>query len=358
MIGLESGIPGSARVRRAADGTWHVTQRALPGAQDNNHNPAWLLVRNTGREATVRLHVRWAEFRWMGYRRFAYLLRGTRWEAIQGVTTPRETHYEFAAPTGDTWFGTIPWYDNEAAARFIRAMLRRGKDLCRAHSIGTTAEGRDIPCLTVADPSFAGPKRNVVLLTRIHANETSGSFAFESIGRWLVGPEAPPALLRRCAFHVVPVANPDGVAHGIKLTRPGPADRFDMERGAMTSDDPAITAVREAVLAWRPALLLDYHTYLFSPAFLYTYDRALALRMLSELLADAPQRDGASSWLTHIPASAPGRDGLRGHCHRTFGTHVLVTELPWYGGRLPPEIAAQGLQFFQAALRATGLTAR
>lgn len=357
MICLENGIPGSVRLRRVDEVTWHVTQRALPGEQDNNHNPAWLRVRNTGSATTVRLRLRWAEFRWMGYRRFGCLLRGTRWEAIRGVTTPRETHYEFTAPAGDSWFGSVPWYDNDAAARFLRAMLRRGRQLCRAHSIGTTAEGRDIPCLTVTDPSSAGRKRNVVLLTRVHANESSGSFAFEEIGRWLTGPEASRELLRRCCFHLVPVANPDGVAHGIKLTHTGPAERFDMERGSMTSDDPSIAAVRQAVLGWKPSVLLDYHTYLFSPPFLYTFDRALALRMLSELLAAQPP-DSAANWLTHIPAPTPGSDGLRGHCRRAFGTQVLVTELPWYGGRLPSEIAAQGLRFFQAALRATGLTAR
>ena len=59
-----------------------------------------------------------------------------------------------------------------------------------------------------------------------------------------------------------------GVANGIKLTRMGPVDEYDMVRGGMTSADPTIVALREELFSLQPACLISHHSYLWSVPFL------------------------------------------------------------------------------------------
>ena len=236
-------IPGANTIERVAKNEWLVVQRHYGDGLDNAQNPSWLSGQNAGAPVKVRIRIRWAEFRWMGLRKNIYLQRGKSYTLVQGQSTPTESVYEFTLPSGASRFGPAPWYTNEDAARFIKRLTRRSP-ACAARSIGKTAEGRDIPCLTI---DFGGrpAKKNVVITGRIHAFETAGSWAVEGAADYLLSPGVPKAWLDRYAFHLFPTINPDGVANGLKQTRLGPVQLYDMEQGGVASDDPTIRAFRD-----------------------------------------------------------------------------------------------------------------
>ncbi|MDD5677415.1 MAG: M14 family zinc carboxypeptidase [Kiritimatiellae bacterium] len=348
---LTDAIGGTVRIARLGSLEWRVTQRFLGSEHDNAQNATWLRLDNAGRCATVRVRIRWADSRHMFARRLAYVRQNGVYQVVTGQTTPTASIYEFAARRGRSFFGPCPWYTNEDANRFLEAICRQSR-LCTRRSIGSTAEGREIPCLTIGAAGDQ-PRRNVVIMARLHANETAGSFAVEAIARYLIGSRAARAWFKWFRFHIFPVVNPDGVANGLKLTRMGPVEQFDMERGGMISDDPTIRGLRTAVRALRPAVLLDYHSYLIRPPMLLAFDKRLLLRVLDILLAQKMDALNQSSyWYTyHSMRYRP--ESLRCYCHRHFGTSVLVTEIPWAHDRLPADIGRLGVRVFKALMAAT-----
>ena len=341
-------IGGAVRIRRLRPRVWSVVQRSVGDEHDNNHAGTWLRITNHGPAVRIGIHLKWAEFRWMALRKLGYLKQGRRYRVIRGCTTPTKTVYEFSVPRGTSHFGGVPWYSNEDADRFFVAMRRRSPE-CEVRTIGASAEGREIRCLTMAGRPGRRARKNVVILARMHATETAGSFAVEATARHLLGPGASDAFLRDCTFHLFPVVNPDGVAHGIKLTQLGPVDRYDMERAAMTSGDPTVAALWGEVLSLRPHCLIDHHSYLFQAPMVYFLDRRVGFYVLQELIQEDPERKLFQSWAVHQSGALPGY--LRDHCHAQFNTTVMVTELPWQG-RLPSEVGELGVQITRAALRA------
>ena len=339
-------IGGTVSIRKTGKTEWTVIQRSYGPEHDNNHNPTWLHVENTGATAQICLHIKWAQFQWMGFRKFAYLKRGEKWEVITGQIGTTTTTYNFTAPRGALIFGVTPWYSNEDAEQFVQGMLKKS-DMCRGDSIGKSGEGRDILRLTIGKEG----RPNVVVLGREHANETSGSFAVESTANYLLSPASPKAWLKRYQFHFIPIVNPDGVAHGTKLTQPGPASEFDMVQGGMTSRDPTMVALRKEMIRLKPAALLMHHAYLFSSPFVGCFDKKIMMVALNVLL-ERNKRD-TLAWLVRI--TGPEKKTLRSYCHTKFGTVSFITELPWYG-RTPDEIRCMGVETFEAMMQAMART--
>ena len=339
-------IAQSVTIRCKAHNEWDVCQRHYGEEHDNNQNPTWLRIENAGRPARIRVRLRWAQFAWMSCRRHGYLKQGRRYSVITGRITPTETHYEFVAPAGTSWFGAFPWYTNEDADRFMKRMVRKSP-ACRVRSLGQSGEGRDIKCLTIESGSSRKTRPNVVVIGRMHATEPSGSFAVDGTGRFLLSDKAPRAWLRDYAFHLIPVVNPDGTANGLKLTRPGSALKYDMVKGGTTSDDPTIRALRDELHALRPACLVSHHCYLMSFPFLGFFETRAGLDMTEALVGHDAKT--TACWLLRKTGGEPRF--LRYDCYKRFGTTAIFTELPWQG-RLPREIESMGAQVFQALMHA------
>ena len=350
-VKLVSTVADTVTIRRIRGNEWHVTQRNFGDEHDNNQNVTWLRLENTGRAARVCVHLTWAEFRWMWQRRIAYVKHGRKYELITGETTPTETIHNFVVPHGESYFGAFPWYGNEDGDRFLKRMCRRSP-MCRIRTIGKTREGRDINCLTISGSAGRRKKENVVVVARIHANEASGSFAVEGTAKWLLGKRASADVFDRYVFHLIPIVNPDGVAHGIKLTRMGPVQKYDMVRGGMTSNDPTIKAVREELLSLRPACLISHHCYLLKTPFIGVFEKRVCLSMLGELLEDGSPTKSAV-WLVRLTAPEPAF--LRYQCFKRFNTTAAYTELPWQG-RLPRDIEKLGVDVFRAVIKAHSKT--
>ena len=77
--------------------------------------------------------------------------------------------------------------------------------------IGRTVTPKNLYGYKITDTAYAGPKRKIVLMSGVHANETLGNFTLEGLVNFLVSDELAAAQLRRYAeFYVYPMANPDG----------------------------------------------------------------------------------------------------------------------------------------------------
>jgi len=323
-----------------------VKQRNYGEEHDNNQNPTWLRVHNPGPARTVTVRLIWATFRWMGYRELGYVKQNGAYATIKGRLDPTATTYEFRAPRGESYFGAFPWYTNEDADRTVQSLCRRSP-MCAVRSIGATAEGRDLKCITIQQPGGRRKKANVVIFGRFHATEASSSFAVDGTARFILGKRAPEWLLQRYAFHLVPVANPDGTAHGLKLTRPGPVEKYDLVPGGLSSDDPTIRAIREEVRALRPAVFISHHCYQMPIPWLGVFDKRVGVKLL-DLLVDDKFRSSAS-WTVRF--TGPEHTTLRHYCHEHFRSTVVFTELPWQG-RLPSDIEELGREVFLATMTA------
>jgi len=342
-IRLRNTVPGTVTLRRRGRNAWTVTQRHFGPEHDNNHNVTWLRIDNPGSPAEIEIRLKWAEWGWMQLRKHGYLRVGRKFELLQGEINPTSTTYRFTAPSGESCFGSTPWYTNEDADRFLKRTERRSP-ACRVRSIGTTGEGREIRCLTI-DANPSDRKGNVLVIGREHAFESSGSFAVEATARFLLGKGAPTKWLRHYTFHLIPVINPDGVANGTKLTRMGPVKEFDLVQAALTSDDPTCKAVREEFFSLEPAVVLSHHTYLFHQPALVLLEKRIALAMLDSLISEDERE--YSTWYV-ARSQTPF---LKNECYRRFNTTVVATELPWLR-RLPRDIEKMGVDVFKAIMKA------
>ncbi len=100
--------------------------------------------------------------------------------------------------------------------RFVRELRRRAPGLVRVGSMGTSAEGRDLPVVVLSAHGAFTPaaarrlgRPIVMVVANIHAGEVEGKEAMQALMREMaLGPLRP--LLDQLTLVVVPIFNPDG----------------------------------------------------------------------------------------------------------------------------------------------------
>jgi hypothetical protein len=108
-----------------------------------------------------------------------------------------------------------------APSPWVSPTTSGGGDLIIGQSPGGTDDiGRSIAPKNlfgykITDPNYTGPKKKIVALSGVHANETLGNFTLEGLVDFLLSDDLVAAQLRRYAeFYVYPMANPDGRSAG------------------------------------------------------------------------------------------------------------------------------------------------
>lgn len=90
-------------------------------------------------------------------------------------------------------------------------MLVVGQSPGGTDDIGRTVTSKNLYGYKITDPNYTGPKKKIVTLSGVHANETLGNFTLEGLVDFLLSDDLEAAQLRRYAeFYVYPMANPDG----------------------------------------------------------------------------------------------------------------------------------------------------
>ena len=174
--------------------------------------------------------------------------------------------------------------DYSATAKYADVMgfvsqLDEKSDLVMVDTIATSAEGRAVPMLILANPMIKTledldeDRRMVVYFqANIHAGEVEGKEASLMLARDIVNGKFP-LILDRVVLLIVPNLNPDGnekistenrtrqngPEQGVGLRRNG--QWLDLNRDGMKMESPEIQGVVTKILnAWDPAITVDCHT--------------------------------------------------------------------------------------------------
>lgn len=337
----------SVRIRRKRDREWVVKQwHSGDIRHDFAQAATWIRIENPGRNQPICIEMQWAEYTWMQYKNRAYQKIGNLYRVLSGEIFPEKTRFQFDAPKGISYFGVFPWYSNEDGDRLFEDIRRRNFP-GSVRSIGRSQEGREIKCLAVGGGGRRKRKENVLILGREHATETSSSFAVAAIAEFLTGKDAPSDLLQNFIFHLIPIANPDGVANGTKLPQDGPTEACDPHYAGMTASDSTCKALRDEVLRLKPVCFSTYHAHLFPVPAVIFYDKRHGMAMLDYLIGTETR--GADAW--YAKRQRGGDKTMINFAYQTYGTVAVLWELPW-AGHLPAEIQNMGVRTFLSMMEA------
>lgn len=250
-------------------------------------------------------------------------------------------------PSADRlWIAHTPPYTNRHLAALLDA--HRGSRYLRREVVGKTVEGRDMPLLTITNPSVPdGGKKVLWLMFRQHAWESGSSWVGDGAVRFLLSDDPAARRLREAAiWKVFPMADPDGVAAGRVRYN---ANGYDLNRNWDTATPekmPEISAQRKAVLDWvdggkRVDFFLSLHNtesgeYLQAPtAFRELGERALTLlKERTKFNPTVPLRESTGN-------AAPGRMTVsQGLYHHRKLPSMLMEQMVERNSRLgrPPTI--------------------
>jgi len=249
---------------------------------------------------------------------------------------------------GTTEIHWHPPYTYTQGEKFVEAL--RAHPLVKVEQLGQSGEGRNLWLLRITGES-ARPRKPVLIYARLHAYESAGSYTMEGMVNWLLSAEPyAAAALHDYAFHVVPMANPDGVFNGLgKNNTPGGLDLQYL----LPVTSPEQEALKRAIDRVRPAVLIDLHNWqskrtdgalFFEPAL-----RDHFIRFMPDQLQFGKYwtfRDPVP-----LPAQPPEKEHARMYARRMFNPVAVTFELPWFG-RQPADVRDTGRTALWALLRA------
>lgn len=173
-------------------------------------------------------------------------------EAEFDASEPR-LRFHIASASDRLWIAHVPPYTNENLDRLIGDLAK--SSYVKRVSVGKSVEGREIPLLTITDPTVSENAKKVIwLMFRQHAWEAGSSWTGDGLIRFLTSSDTLAARIRReTIVKILPWCDPDGVAHGgVRFNRNG----YDLNRNWDIVDPakmPEITAERHAIFDWLEA---------------------------------------------------------------------------------------------------------
>jgi hypothetical protein len=274
---------------------------------------------------------------------------GSALQEIQGELDGDLARFRLRIPPGSTRLGLHPPFSRpELEAFFAQA---EALDRTQRITFGQTAKGRPLEAAVL---SALGTSSSAVLgIGRLHPYESAGSFCIWGMLDLLAGPSSEP-LRRERTFVLVPVANPDGVAHG--LCKRTAWDGVNLSAEGNESSDPTACALRGLIAGLtstvRHSLLLDAHGWMNREDGLWVYRRDLERAIVEQLRGER----FLNGWRTTVyekgAADVPRTD-LRRYAAQHLGMEPVVTSIPWYG-RSPASMRQIGGMIASIALDALG----
>ena len=187
-----------------------------------------------------------------------YSYDGVRWQHFPDNEVswePREPHLtlRFLPKKSRIWIAHVPPYTNTDLATLLKGF--RNSPWLEQHSVGKTLEGRDMPLLTITNPTIPEAGKKVLwLMFRQHAWEAGTSWAGDGAIRFLLGDDERAKRIRATLIvKIFPLADPDGTARGgVRFNRNG----FDLNRNWDTLDErrmPEIFSQHKAIMDWLDA---------------------------------------------------------------------------------------------------------
>jgi murein tripeptide amidase MpaA len=135
----------------------------------------------------------------------------------------------------------------------------KGRPGVHVDVLGQSVEHRPMHRIRIGE---AGPdKRQVWILARQHPGETMGQWFMEGVLERLLDADDADAraVLEGAVFHLVPLMNPDGAAHGNQRTNAAGRNLNREWLSPSHKESPEVFAVRKAMIASGVDLFLDVH---------------------------------------------------------------------------------------------------
>jgi len=276
-----------------------------------------------------------------------YSVDGKVWSPVTFAHHPdRSLSLEFTLPAAITRFSLVQPYTTADLSGFLDRLKKSPH--ASFTEIARTAEGRPVELVTL---SAGKAKKSVLLRARAHPWETGGSFFLEGVVQRLLDTPTGGAILERLDFHLIPMANKDGVVRGMSRFNPLGAD---LNRNFRPGFDHAAQGAPEnaGLLAWLtaagkagrlPSFALDLHNDQEGNLHLSPDDgkgyRERMLRFDALLREYTPYREGAKDGA----ASGTFGDGLLS----MFGIDAAILELnaQWLEGKQAVPLAGHWREY-------------
>lgn len=279
---------------------------------------------------------------------FVYILEPSgRLRRFEGQAEGSFVHVRTRLIPGQSWMSTNPpWHPTHHQA-WCRQMQRRGASLI---TLGYTAERRSIQTL-----QFGLGTKTAIVTARLHPYESASSYSALGVAEWLMkkGP-AQRKILKEWRILVVPMANPDGVAHG--CTRLTGIRGLDLNIESYQKKDATAETLKRWLTHCRPDLFIDFHNWMSQTVNGLYYMEKPDLWAFLEAF-DAMIWDGRTWYADQVGADLkpgdPERQVFGRYCLRNFGTLAYVVEFPWHGSTIK-SLKESGVRTIRAALTAHG----
>jgi murein tripeptide amidase MpaA len=154
--------------------------------------------------------------------------------------------------------GAVAWTTYEEMMQFMNETIAKYPELISKQIIGQTAQGRDIPLITVSKNDGEKDKLRILYTGRVHGNEPSGTEGLLHFIRQLAEDREVNALLRRINFFILPMANIDGAEINTRRTV---GHDIDLNRDMTKLCTPEAVAIHAAANIAQAHISVDFHEY-------------------------------------------------------------------------------------------------
>lgn len=166
--------------------------------------------------------------------------------------------------------------DYEGTIAYAKQLAKQFKEV-HYQTIGTTAQGREVPLLIVDENGYTKPKKirksgkTIILVEScIHPGEPNGKDAMFLLIRNMLRGRENSDLLKNFSFLFIPVLSPDGLANFSpfnRINQNGPkemgwrvnANGFNLNRDFTKLDTPELRGFVALFNRWQPDLFFDTH---------------------------------------------------------------------------------------------------